>query len=558
MNQIISENTFETAIIQSLLENGSYAENAASNYSPELGMFKLEILQFLKDTQPKQWGKLSAIHSNDVENRIIQRLYKEMDLRGNLDVIRNGFVDYGVRFKMAFFKPESGLNPDTLILYNQNQLKVIRQVHYSNKNKNKSVDLVLSLNGLPVATIELKNQFTGQSTEDAKKQYATTRDNKELIFAFKKRCLVHFAVDDDEVYMTTRIDGSKTQWLPFNKGCNHGKGNPPNPKGYKTDYLWNEILTKDSWLEIIGRFIHLQTEEFKLDGHIGKKEKMIFPRFHQLDAVRKITQDAQINGAGHNYLVQHSAGSGKSNSIAWLAYRLSGLHNNQDKRIFDSVIVVTDRLALDSQLQKTIYQFEHKSGVVQKIDKNSQQLANAINVGTNIIVTTLQKFPFVIDKIGDIPHRKYAVIVDEAHSSQGGEASKKLKEVLSASTLEEASREEIAIDKDDFTEDDFVREQIERSAAIRSQQSNLSFFAFTATPKYKTLALFGHKDSQGKPQPFHLYSMRQAIEEGFILDVLQNYTTYSLYFKLNKAIEADPKINKKKAAQAIGRFVSFY
>ena len=567
MNKITSENTFETAIIQSLLETGGYTEGAASDYSPDLGMFKTEIIQFLRQTQPKQWKKLSAIHTSDVENRVIQRLYKEMDLRGSLDVIRNGFVDYGVRFKMAFFKPESGLNPDTIALYEQNQLKVIRQVYYSKKNKN-SVDLVLSLNGLPVATLELKNQFTGQNTANAKRQYATTRDNRELLFAFKKRTLVHFAVDDEEVYMTTRIAGSRTWWLPFNKGDNHGKGNPLNPDGYKTDYLWHDILAKDSWLGIIGRFIHVQTEEFEFEGHTRKKEKIIFPRFHQLDSVRKMTEHARKNGAGCNYLIQHSAGSGKSNSIAWLAYRLSGLHNNQDERIFDSVIVVTDRRVLDSQLQNTIYQFEHKSGVVQRIDKDSQQLADAIEGGANIIITTLQKFPFVVDKVRNLPDRKYAVIIDEAHSSQGGEASKKMKEVLSINeppaymTDAQETVEPYPTYGDNDGEvvcsQELINAYVERSAAARGQQANLSFFAFTATPKYKTLAVFGYKDRYGKPQPFHLYSMRQAIEEGFILDVLQNYTTYSLYFKISKAIEDDPKINKKKAAQAIGRFVSLH
>jgi type I restriction enzyme R subunit len=380
------------------------------------------------------------------------------------------------------------------------------------------------------------------------------------MFTFNKRALVHFAVDYEEVYMTTRIDGSRTYWLPFNKGDNHGKGNPLNPDGYKTDYLWQAILAKDSWLEIIGRFIHLQTEEFEFEGHTRKKEIMIFPRFHQLDAVRKMTLHAQRKGAGSNYLVQHSAGSGKSNSIAWLAYRLSGLHNDHDERIFDSVIVVTDRRVLDSQLQNTIYQFEHKSGVVQRIDKDSQQLADAIGGGANIIITTLQKFPFVIDKVGSLPDRKYAVIIDEAHSSQGGEASKKMKEVLAngASNVNEPYPKYGEGDEETVDSQDLVNQYVELSAAARGQQSNLSFFAFTATPKYKTLAVFGYKDSQGKPKPFHLYSMRQAIEEGFILDVLQNYTTYSLYFKLSKAIEDDPTINKKKAAQAIGRFVSLH
>jgi len=551
MSKITTEKTFETAIVQSLVENGGYTEGNAPDYSPELGMFKYEVLAFLQQTQPKNWRKLSTIHGDDVDNRVIQRLYKEMDLRGSLDVLRNGFIDYGVRFKLAFFKPESGLNPETKKLYEQNRLKVIRQLYYSSKNKN-SVDLVLLLNGIPAATLELKNQFTGQTAENAKKQYTRTRDNRELLFAFKKRALVYFAVDPDEVFMTTKIEGKNTYWLPFNKGFNNGKGNPSNPDGYKTSYLWEEVLIKDSWMDIIQRFIHLQIDEIEIDGKTIKKEKMIFPRYHQLNSVRKITTDAKEAGAGKNYLVQHSAGSGKSNSIAWLSYRLSGLHNAQDERIFDSVIVVTDRRVLDQQLQNTIYQFEHKTGVVQKIDKNSAQLAWALGSGANVIITTLQKFPVVIDKGIDLPDRKYAVIIDEAHSSQGGEASKKMKAVLSLKDHENIETEE------DYTDEDFIREQVERSAAARGQQSNISFFAFTATPKYKTLAVFGQNGTDGKPKPFHLYSMRQAIEEGFILDVLQNYITYELYFKLSKAIEEDPELNKKKAARAIGRFINFH
>lgn len=551
---ITTENIFETALVQSLTEQGGYTEGNAPDYSPELGMFKYEVIKFLQESQPKRWEKISAIHGADADNRVIQRLYKELDLRGSLDVLRNGFVDYGVRFQMAFFQPASGLNPDAVDLYNKNNLKVYRQIYYSTKNKN-SVDVLLSLNGIPVATLELKNQFTGQNVGNALKQYSTTRDHREILFAFKKRCLVHFAVDQDEVFMTTKLDGSKTYWLPFNKGANNGKGNPQNPNGYRTAYLWENILQKDSWMEIIQRFVHLQTEEIEVEGKIYKKEKLIFPRYHQLDAVREISKKVLEVGPGKNYLIQHSAGSGKSNSIAWLAYRLSSLHNATDERIFDSVIVVTDRKVLDQQLQNTIYQFEHKTGVVQKIDKDSSQLASALGYGTNIIITTLQKFPFVVDKVGELPERKYAVIIDEAHSSQGGEASKKLKEVLASKSLEDAAKDDL---EEDYTGDDFVREQIERSAASRGQQPNISFFAFTATPKYKTLQVFGDKDENGKPKPFHLYSMRQAIEEGFILDVLQNYTTYELYFKLTKAIEEDPNLNKKKAAKAIGKFVSLH
>jgi type I restriction enzyme R subunit len=552
---ITTENTFEIVLVQSLIEQGGYTAGNAPDYSPELGLFKYEVIAFLQKTQPERWKKILAVHGEDAHNRVIQRLYKELDLRGCLDVLRNGFVDYGVHFKMAFFQPVSGLNPESATLYNQNSLKVYRQIFYSSKTKN-SVDVVLSLNGIPMATLELKNQFTGQNTGNALTQYDTTRDNHELLFAFNKRALVHFAVDQDEVYMTTKLNGNKTYWLPFNKGDNNGKGNPLNPKGYRTSYLWEDVLTKDSLMEIIQRFVHLQTEEFTVDGRIYKKETLIFPRYHQLDAVRKISDKVLSVGVGKNYLIQHSAGSGKSNTIAWLAYRLSSIHDAEDNRIFDSVIVVTDRNILDQQLQNTIYQFEHKAGVVRKIDKDSAQLAAALGYGTHIIITTLQKFPFIVDKVHNLPDRKYAVIIDEAHSSQGGEASKKMKEVLAEKIPEAEDTEQV--EADDYTGDDFIREEIERSAAIRGKQNNISFFAFTATPKYKTLQVFGDKDMDGKPLPFHLYSMRQAIEEGFILDVLQNYITYELYFKIAKAIEEDPKFHQRKAAKAIGKYVSLH
>lgn len=555
MSNINTEHTFESAIEHSLVENGGYRKGNPEDYSRELGLFKYEVLHFLQKTQPKSWERISSIHGEHVNDRVIQRLVREMDLRGSLDVLRNGFTDYGVRFQMAYFKPASGLNPDALALYNSNDLKIYRQIYYSSKNRN-SIDVVLALNGIPVATAELKNQFTGQNVTHAIRQYEETRDIWELLFEFKKRSLVHFAVDQDEVFMCTKLDGKKTFWLPFNKGNNNGKGNPQNPEGYRTSYLWEYILTKDSWLEIIKNFIHLQKDEFEVDGKTYTNEKLIFPRYHQLDAVRKLTSDALTHGAGKNYLIQHSAGSGKSNSIAWLAYRLSSLHNLQDKRVFDSVIVITDRRVLDKQLQDTIYQFEHKTGVVQKIDQDSHQLADALQKGVNIIITTLQKFPFVLNKVEDLPNRKYAVIIDEAHSSQGGEASKKMKEALAVSHLAADDGEEY--DVEDFDDSDMIRFHVKKSAEARGKQQHISFFAFTATPKYKTLEVFGTKNKQGKPEPFHLYSMRQAIEENFILDVLQNYTTYQLFYKLTKAIEDDPKLNKKKASKAIGRFLSLH
>ena len=549
---IHTELTFEAAIEASLLEHGGYVKGNSEDYNPQLGLFPKYITDFIKESQPKEWKKISGIHKAEVETKVLNRLIRELDLRGTLDVIRNGFTDYGVKFKMAFFRPESTLNPEAEVLYQKNHMSVTRQLYYE-RDGNNSLDMVLSLNGLPLSTIELKNQFSGQTVNNAKKQYVYDREPKEPIFHFKKRSLVHFAVDTDEAFMTTRLAGKKTRYLPFNLGHNNGSGNPLNKDGYRTAYLWEYVWTKDSLLDIVSKFLHLNVEEYELNGVKKKKETMIFPRFHQMDVVRSLTKDAKANGAGTNYLIQHSAGSGKSNSIAWLSYRLSSLHNSSNERVFDSVIVITDRRVLDSQLQNTIYQFEHKDGVVQKIDKDSQQLADSITAGSNIIITTLQKFPFILDKIGEIPNRKYAVIIDEAHSSQGGEASKKLKEVLSAKTLEEAEKEEVYSGLDEDAED-----EIRKSMEARGKQDNLSFFAFTATPKPKTIEVFGTPDSSGKPKPFHLYSMKQAIEEGFILDVLKNYTTYKTYYKLSKEIEDDPNVNKKQAARAIGRFMSLH
>ncbi len=549
---IHTELTFEAAIELSLLEDGGCVKGYSKDFDADLGIFPKYVIEFLKKSQPKQWGKLTNIHKESVEIKVIQRLLKELDSKGTLSVLRNGFTDYGVKFNMAYFKPESGLNPEAELLYSYNHLSVTRQLYYERKGKN-SLDIVLSLNGLPISTIELKNQFSGQNVSNAKKQYVYDREPSEPIFQFKKRTLVHFAVDTDECFMTTKLAGKKTRYLPFNLGDNNGAGNPRNKDGYRTAYLWEYVWAKDSFMDIIGKFLHLNVEVFELDGVKKKKETLIFPRFHQMDVVRKLTKDAKTKGAGQNYLIQHSAGSGKSNSIAWLSYRLSSLHNAQNERVFDSVIVITDRKVLDSQLQNTIYQFEHKQGVVQKIDKNSQQLADAITAGSNIIITTLQKFPFIIEKIGELQTKKYAVIIDEAHSSQGGEGTKKLKEVLSAKSLEDAILEEMSSGLDEDAED-----QIRKSMVARGKQDNLSFFAFTATPKPKTIEVFGTPDAQGIPKPFHVYSMKQAIEEGFILDVLKNYTTYKTYFKLSKEIEDDPKVNKKQAARAIGRFMSLH
>jgi type I restriction enzyme, R subunit len=542
--KVHNEGTFESEVTGLLLATGDYRQLDREEFDRESAHVHRDLFGFIQDTQAVEWQKLAALHGSEVRTRFLQRLTKEIDGRGLLDVIRNGFTTHGVKFFLAAFKPASGLNQQAIERFNKNRLTVIRQVKYDRHNEN-SIDLLIALNGFAVITVELKNAFSGQTVANAERQYRFDRDPREPLFRFNRGSLVHFAVDTDAVSMCTRIDGKKTRYLPFNKGFDNGAGNPPNPAGRKTDYLWTEIFRKDSLLEIVGRFLHLEKDPD------GAKEKLIFPRYHQLDAVRKLVAHAKESGPGNNYLIEHSAGSGKSNTIAWLSYRLASLHNNADQRVFDSVIVVTDRRVLDHQLQDTIYQFEHKTGVVQKIDKHAGQLAEALEKGSNIIITTLQKFPFVVDKIAALPSRKYAVIVDEAHSSQGGEATKKMKEVLTAADLEEAARQEQQEGED-------YEDEIRKSMMARGRQPNLSFFGFTATPKFKTLEVFGVPGPDGKPRPFHLYSMKQAIEEGFILDVLRNYTTYKTFFRLSKAIEDDPEVNKQKAATAIARFLTLH
>jgi type I restriction enzyme R subunit len=549
------EIAFEDAIEQYLLQFGGYKKRNAMDYNKELAIDTEVLFGFIKDSQPKQWAKLCQNHGSGVEQKFLQRLVKELDNRGMLDVLRHGVIDLGVKVQLAFFKPVSGMNYDARELYHKNTLTVTRQVKYSLKNEN-SIDMLLSINGLPVMTLELKNPLTGQTVTNAKLQYMHDRDPKELLFQFKKRALVHFAVDPDEVYMTTCLSGGSTYFLPFNKGNNGGAGNTINPAGHRTSYLWEEVLLKDSLMDLIARFLHLQVEEKIIDGKKIVKEAMIFPRYHQLDVVRKLEEDVRNCGAGKNYLIQHSAGSGKSNSIAWIAHRLASLHDSQDNAIFTSVVVVTDRRILDKQLQDTIYQFEHKEGVVQKIDKHSDQLKEALENGTKIIITTLQKFPIILGKVKDISGNNFAVIVDEAHSSQSGEASQKLKQILADASLSLEQHAELEAEEEVGRED--YEDEIVREMKAQGQHKNLSFFAFTATPKQKTMELFGWRDEKGIPYPFHVYSMRQAIEEEFILDVLKNYLTYATYFKLAKAIEDDPNFDKKKANRALTKFLTLH
>ena len=552
-----SEGAFETVIEAHLLANG-YTSVDRDGFDRERAIFPEVVLAFIRETQKKDWDKLEALHGDKTGEQILTDLCKWMDQNGALATLRHGFKCYGRTLHIAFFKAAHELNPELEVRYAANRLGLTRQLHFSTRSE-KCLDVTLSLNGIPIATLELKNPLTGQTAEDARRQYKHDRDPREPIFEFKRRTLVHFAVDTESVLMTTRLAGTATHFLPFNKGCDGGAGNPPDPVGrtYRTAYLWEEVLQRDSLLDLLARFIHLQIEEKRDDqGRKVKKETMIFPRYHQLQAVRMLVDAARREGVGHNYLVEHSAGSGKSNTIAWLTHRLASLHDEANRRVFDSVIVVTDRIVLDQQLQDTIYQFEHKRGVVQQIDEHSGQLAEALENAVPIIITTLQKFPFVSKQLiklaekrgetstGALTTRRCAVIVDEAHSSQGGETATELKGVLGGEDLrEEAKRRAAEEGLDDM-------EELFRSMAKRGRQSNLSFFAFTATPKHKTLAVFGRDGL-----PAHRYTMRQAIEEEFILDVLKHYTTYATYFKLLKASEDDPRVERKKAAKALARFM---
>jgi len=564
-NQRTNESAFETVIEKHLLNNG-YTAESKETYDKRKAIFPQTTIDFIKETQSKEWNKLEALLGKNTEKQVINDLTKWMDTNGSLNTIRHGFKCYGRMLQVAYFKAAHTLNPELEKKYAANIVGITRQLDYSLRNiENRRagiIDITLSLNGIPLATIELKNPLTHQTVENGKKQYREDRDPRELLFEFKKRTLVHFVADTELVFMTTRLAGSATYFLPLNKGFEGGAGNPVDPEGrtYRIAYLWEEVLEKNSFLDLIARFIHLQVEEKLTDeGRKIKKESMIFPRYHQLQAVRKLVDAADKEGVGNNYLIEHSAGSGKSNTIGWLAHRLATLHNTRNTKIFDSVIVITDRLVLDKQLQDTIYQFEHKKGVVEKIDENSRQLAEALENGIPIIITTLQKFPFVSRQLlkmaeergetgtGVLQTKKFAVIIDEAHSSQSGETATDLKEVLGGDKLAEDARKKA---EEEGAEN---MEALYRSMAKRGKQSNISFFAFTATPKHKTLKVFGTHN-----KPFHRYTMRQAIEERFIMDVLLNYTTYATYYKLLKASENDPQVERRKAAKSLARFLRLH
>jgi type I restriction enzyme R subunit len=533
---------------------GGYRRRDPADYDRTHCLLPREVVDFVLATQPRQWQRLGEHHGAAVREQFLRRLAAEVKRRGVLDVLRHGLKDSGVRFRLAYFRPASGLNEETRRLHAANLFTVVRQLHYSAKDEN-SLDLVLFLNGLPIFTAELKNPLTGQDVGDAIRQYKTDRDPREPLFSYG-RCLAHFAVDPDLVYVTTHLTGPTTRFLPFNQGKFGGAGNPPvspTRPGYATAYLWEETWARDSVLDLVRQVIQ-EVEEEDEKGHRTGGRYLIFPRYPQLDCVRRLVADARAAGAGQRYLIQHSAGSGKSFTIAWLAHHLATLHDAADRRVFDSIVVVTDRRVLDRQLQSTMRQFEQTLGVVENIDTTSRQLKEALEAGKTIIVTTLQTFPVIAREIGELPGKRFALIVDEAHSSPSGESTKSLKAVLAARTLEEAEAEEAAAPTPEEELERTILAEMER----RGRLPNLSTFAFTATPKAKTLELFGTRRDDGTFVPFHRYSMRQAIEEGFSLDVLASYTTYTAYWRLLKKVEDDPRYDRRKAEVLLKSFVELH
>lgn len=538
------EINFEDHIEAHLLASG-YIQRPPVDHDKALCIIPEETLAFIKSTQPKSYARLEKQYGEDTPQKLIARIARQVSQYGTLHVLRKGVKDRGETFQLAFFKPASGMNPQHQTLYQANRFSIVRQLKYSQRNEN-AIDMVLFLNGLPIVTAELKNTLTGQRVEHAIHQYKHDRlPQGEPLLAFK-RCLVHFAVGNEEVFMTTKLSGEKTRFFPFNKAII----NPVNPHGHKTHYLWEDILQPDTLLELIQNYLHLQTVSERVydpqTGAVIEKtdEVFIFPRFQQLDVTRTLLTLVKQDGVGHNYLVQHSAGSGKSNSIAWLAHQLASYyqHTSDTERLFDSIVVVTDKRVLDRQLQDTIKQFEQTEGVVKKIQKGSAELKEALEYGKSIIISTLQKFPFISESMTQLKGHRFAVIIDEAHSSQSGESAKHLKKTLSVN-LEQAEEE-------DKTEED-IEDKIIAEIRTRGPQNHISYFAFTATPKNKTLELFGRKNDDGKFVAHHIYSMRQAIEEGFILDVLKNYTTFSRYFKLVKTIPTDDEYEKQKAVRLL-------
>lgn len=548
MPKKFTELRFEEWVEQSLLKNGyhhsfTHSNEFESKYDKELCLIEEDVIAFIKATQPNEYEKLFTQYETTTDSHILKTINKTIGQRGIIDTLQGGVETRGCSFQLVYFNPKSSLNEEHLELHAQNRFVVVRQLHYSKLNRN-SIDMVIFLNGIPIITMELKNQLTGQNIIHSQNQYKRDRDPGEPLLKFK-RCLVHFCVDNDKVSMSTELRGENTKFLPYNKGI----VNPMVEGDYKTEYLWNEILTPDSLLDIIENFVLISEEEKKewseKKGKVVTKkfDVQIFPRYHQLDVIRKLRKAVKEEGVGHNYLIQHTTGSGKSYSIGWLSHTLTSLYQNDEdtERMFDSILVITDRTILDKQIRKTVSKLEQTQGVVNPVEVNSQQLKDFLEKGKDIIITTIQKFPFVSEVVSQLKGKTFAVVIDEVHSSQTGETSKHLKKALSQTEDEEKS-----VDYEEM-----IRKEIES----RGKQPHISFFGFTGTPKNKTLELFGRKNSKGDFVAFHSYSMKQSIHEGFTLDVLQNYTTYKRYFKVLQSAEEDKEVPEGKVKRELVNYV---
>ncbi|HBT64002.1 MAG TPA: restriction endonuclease, partial [Ruminococcaceae bacterium] len=549
MNNILSEKEYQHFIMERLEQDNGYVIRKATSYDRLFSIDREMLFKFLNDTQGATMTALRKIYKDDLEETLVSFINAEATkARGSLlDILKHGIEISSMKLELMYTKPATTFNRELLANYEKNIFSVMEEVWASDKER---VDLVIFLNGLAIMSFELKCNAAGQSYQDGIYQYRCERNPKTRLFLFKAGCLVNFAMDLEEVYMTTKLSGDSTFFLPFNigngKGVNAGAGNPTFKDKYSVSYMWEDILTKDTLLNLISKFIFVETKEKEdeFTGKIKKSESIIFPRYHQLDVIRKLLGDVSENKTAQNYLIQHSAGSGKTNSIAWLAHRLTSLHDADDKIIFDNVVIITDRVVVDRQLQKAIMGMEHKTGLIRVMDDkcNSADLAIALKGNTKIIATTIQKFPYIVDSVAGLKTKRFAVIIDEAHSSTAGKDMAAVTQSLGAGEQDFGDAQDMIVDE----------------IARNGKQANVSMFAFTATPKPTTLQLFGMLNTKGQREAFHVYSMKQAIEEGFILDVLQNYTTYDTFYQINKEIEDDPRCKTSDAKRQIARFVELH
>ena len=553
MNNILSELEYENYIIERLVQDNGYIERNHKCFDEKFAVDRELLIQFLMQTQPEEMATLFKIYKDKLEETLVNYINSEAtkDKGSLLSILKHGIELSNIKLTLFYPRPATSINKQAVISYQKNIFSVMKEVWAS---ENERIDLVIFINGLALVAFELKCNMAGQSYADAINQYRLERNPQTRLFRFKAGCLVDFAMDLNEVYMTTRLNKEATFFLPFNmgngEGIDTGKGNPVYEDKYSVSYMWEDILTKDTLSELIFKFIFIERKE-ETDELTGKKkikENVIFPRYHQLDVVRKLLKNVQENGTSQNYLIQHSAGSGKTNSIAWLAHRLASLHNAENEIIFDNIVIVTDRVVVDRQLQSAILGMEHKTGLIRVMDERSTSadLAAALKGNTKIIATTIQKFPYIVDTVKGLKNKKFAVIIDEAHSSTAGKD-------MAAITMT-LGNGEVQIDRESVDAEDIIFDEIARNG----KQANVSMFAFTATPKPTTLQLFGKVNEKGQREAFHTYSMKQAIEEGFILDVLQNFTEYKTFYQINKEVEEDPRCKTFEAKRQIARFVELH